>query len=73
MLIELSRQKLRLVTARSARTTDVISHREDVVRRLLQRGLSPETLRVILPDFRDLIDRLSDGVSGDERAARPDR
>jgi hypothetical protein len=33
-------------------------HREDVVRRLLDRGLSPTALRTMLPTFDDVIDRV---------------
>jgi hypothetical protein len=34
-------------------------HREDVVRRLLASGLSPELLRAMLPEFGPLIDELT--------------
>jgi hypothetical protein len=34
-------------------------HREIVVRRLLDRGLSPAALRTLLPDFGPLVDRLA--------------
>jgi hypothetical protein len=33
-------------------------HREDVVRRLLDRGLSPAALRALLPAFDDVIARV---------------
>lgn len=39
---------------------DVSDHREAVVRRLLYRGLSPGTLRTLLPDWDPLIERVSD-------------
>jgi hypothetical protein len=35
-------------------------HREDVVRRLLASGLSPELLRAMLPEFGPLIDELTE-------------
>jgi hypothetical protein len=38
---------------------DPLAHRETVVRRLLDLGISPATLRVVLPDFRALVDRLA--------------
>jgi hypothetical protein len=38
---------------------DPLAHRERVVRRLLDLGLSPATLVVLLPDFRPLVDRLA--------------
>lgn len=38
---------------------DARTHRESVVRRLLELGISPTTLRVVLPDFRALVDRLA--------------
>lgn len=51
---------------RADRTSDeptdgptVAEHREDVVRRLLERGLSPRVLRSLLPEFGDVIDRLT--------------
>jgi hypothetical protein len=34
-------------------------HREDVIARLLDLGISPATLRTILPDFRSLVDRVA--------------
>jgi hypothetical protein len=37
----------------------VAEHREDVVERLLERGLSPQGLRSLLPEFGDVIDRLT--------------
>lgn len=40
------------------RRVSIADHREDVVRRLLSRGLSPRLLRAILPEFRALIERL---------------
>lgn len=33
-------------------------HREAVVRRLLERGLSPTAVIALLPDFRDLVERI---------------
>lgn len=36
------------------------AHREDVLRRLLHRGLSPRVLSTMLPEFRPLIRRLTD-------------
>jgi hypothetical protein len=36
---------------------DPLRHRESVVRRLLELGISSGTLRTILPEFRGLIDR----------------
>lgn len=36
-------------------------HRETVVRRLLDRGISPTTLTSLLPDFRPVIQRVIDG------------
>jgi hypothetical protein len=41
------------------RRVDPVTHRETVVRRLLDLGVSPATLRVVLPDFRGLVDRLA--------------
>jgi hypothetical protein len=38
---------------------DPLTHRETVVCRLLDLGISPATLRVVLPDFRALVDRLT--------------
>jgi hypothetical protein len=35
------------------------AHRAEVVRRLLDRGLSPATLRTMLPGFSALIDELA--------------
>jgi hypothetical protein len=35
-------------------------HREDVVRRLLGAGLSPDLLRALLPGFATLIDELDE-------------
>lgn len=35
----------------------ISAHREDVVRRLLRRGLSPHLLRALLPEFGQVIDR----------------
>lgn len=40
---------------------DLSCHREDVVRRLLSRGVSSGTLRALLPDWAPLIARLADG------------
>lgn len=37
---------------------DVERHREAVVRRLLERGLSPTAVIALLPDFRDLVERI---------------
>ena len=37
----------------------VEEHREDVVRRLLARGLSPTAICALLPDFRPLVQRLA--------------
>jgi hypothetical protein len=37
----------------------VAEHREDVVRRLLERGLSPRALRSLLPEFGDVVDRVT--------------
>lgn len=37
---------------------DPRSHREDVVERLLGRGVSVETLRRLLPEWAGLIDRV---------------
>jgi hypothetical protein len=34
-------------------------HREDVIGRLLDRGLSPAALRALFPGWGELIDRLS--------------
>ena len=45
--------------ARRKRRADPRQHREDVIRRLLGRGVSPGTLRTVLPDFRSIIDRLA--------------
>jgi hypothetical protein len=36
----------------------VIEHREDVVRRLLRRGLSPRVLHALVPGFAAVIDRV---------------
>jgi hypothetical protein len=35
------------------------AHRESVVRRLLDRGLSVRTLLILLPDWRGLIERVA--------------
>jgi hypothetical protein len=35
------------------------AHREQVVRRLLLRGLSPRVLGVLLPEWRPLIERVA--------------
>jgi hypothetical protein len=43
------------------RRVSMAEHREAVVRRLLQRGLSPRLLRALLPEFRALIDELTAG------------
>ncbi len=37
----------------------VRDHREDVVRRLLARGLSPTTLLALVPDFRPVVERVT--------------
>ncbi|WP_052667239.1 hypothetical protein [Nitriliruptor alkaliphilus] len=42
------------------RRVSVAEHREDVVRRLLQRGLSPRLLGALLPEFRSLIAELTE-------------
>lgn len=49
------------VTSRDGerRRVSIAEHREDVVRRLLQRGLSPRALSALLPEFRTLIDQLT--------------
>jgi hypothetical protein len=51
---------------------DPEAHREDVVRRLLARGLSPPALRAMLPGWDELITRV---VEATERnlAPHPDR
>jgi hypothetical protein len=51
---------------------DPEAHREDVVRRLLARGLSPAALRAMLPGWDELITRV---VEATERNldAQPDR
>jgi hypothetical protein len=36
-----------------------LAHRESVVRRLLDLGVSPATLLMLLPDFRPVVDRLA--------------
>jgi hypothetical protein len=36
-----------------------LARREQVVRRLLDRGLSPRLLAVLLPDWQPLIDRVA--------------
>jgi hypothetical protein len=41
-------------------STSVAAHRTDVVRRLLDRGLSPATLHALLPEFGGLIDDVTD-------------
>lgn len=38
------------------RRVPVAAHREDVVRRLLDRGLSPSCLATLLPELRHVID-----------------
>lgn len=50
--------------ARRGRTRPVArveprQQREDVIDRLLDLGISPGTLRTILPDFRRLVDRVA--------------
>ncbi|HEX9887972.1 MAG TPA: hypothetical protein VGA69_00720 [Nitriliruptorales bacterium] len=40
----------------------VVSHRPDVVRRLMDRGLSPRTLSLLLPEWSETI-----AVLGSER------
>lgn len=40
---------------------DLAGHREDVVRRLLDRGVSVGTLRALLPDWDPLIAKVVDG------------
>ena len=40
---------------------DVTGHREDVVRRLLARGVSVGTLRALLPDWDPLIAKVVNG------------
>lgn len=42
-------------------TVDLSCHREDVVRRLLSRGVSAGTLQALLPDWAPLIARLAGG------------
>lgn len=60
MLIDLSRRPTPpRQTATGPPVDAVVRHREHVVRRLLDRGLSPATLLTVLPDFRPLIERLS--------------
>ena len=46
------------VTTGDGRRVSIAEHREDVLRRLLQRGLSPRVLAALLPEFRALIDQL---------------
>jgi hypothetical protein len=41
-------------------TRSFVGHREDVVRRLLERGLSPRVLRSLVPEFGAVIDRVED-------------
>jgi hypothetical protein len=44
---------------------DLREHRADVIRRLLERGVSAETLAVLLPERTDLIEEvLSDPEGG---------
>jgi hypothetical protein len=38
---------------------DVHRHREDVVRRLLDRGLTPAVLTQLVPEWHPLIDRVA--------------
>ena len=44
---------------RDRERVDPATHREHVVRRLLARGLSPQTLTALLPDFRPIVQRLA--------------
>jgi hypothetical protein len=37
---------------------DLREHRADVIRRLLERGVSAETLAILLPDRTDLIEQV---------------
>lgn len=41
------------------RRVSIAEHREEVLRRLLRRGLSPRILNALLPEFRSLIDELT--------------
>jgi hypothetical protein len=45
---------------RAPTTRSVVGHREDVVRRLLERGLSPQVLRGLVPELGAVIDRVAD-------------
>lgn len=59
--IDLGRHGTTVTTpAGERRRVSVAEHREDVVRRLLQRGLSPRLLGALLPEFRSLIAQLTE-------------
>lgn len=39
----------------SSESTDVAAYRPEVVRRLLERGVSAQTLAIVLPDWHEVI------------------
>lgn len=60
MTIDLGREGVSVTSPDGGhRRVSIAEHREDVARRLLQRGLSPRALSALLPEFRTLIDQLT--------------
>lgn len=60
LTVDLGREGIAVTSPDGERhRVSVAEHREDVVRRLLRRGLSPRALSALLPEFRALIDRLT--------------
>jgi hypothetical protein len=61
LTVDLDREGLSVTTHEGDRErVTTAAHREDVVRRLLASGLSPELLRALVPEFTSLIDDLAD-------------
>jgi hypothetical protein len=51
---------------------DPDDHREDVVRRLLAKGVSPMTLRALLPTWDGMITRIADQADAALAGADPE-
>lgn len=59
IVVELSSPDVAVSHRPARERVSLARSRELVVARLLARGISPATLRVLLPERRDLIDRLA--------------
>jgi hypothetical protein len=61
LTVDLDRKGLSVTTHEGTQErASTAEHREDVVRRLLTAGLSPELLRALVPEFTSLIDDLAE-------------